>query len=273
MSLPIIHEYPAKSAFDRSIDQPNGIKIDIMKDGTVYAWIPDDSVNCAPTPGFMSYTFESLEDYNKGEWTFKGRLHPRVHFMSGNGEKRWKNGDVYIGNFIKRSLNGEGIYRFADGRVYTGTFNYDRADGVGMVTWPDGHCFCGYFKDGDFDYTQTADFTFPDGELIRGRFDGRFKDFIDITKYYVWDMQAADKFQPDDDDDEDSRRRKKKAYTYWPEAKIIRIERTSSSEESSRDQEEISEEDEEPCDPFVTVRIPRTFTRAEDNVKENIVNE
>ena len=61
----------------------------------------------------------------------KGQIH-------GKGKIKYKNGDIYEGDFKQGIKEGEGIYRFKPGlRVYTGQFKSDTITGHGRMEFED----------------------------------------------------------------------------------------------------------------------------------------
>jgi hypothetical protein len=61
----------------------------------------------------------------------KGQIH-------GKGKIKYKNGDIYEGDFKQGIKEGEGIYRFKPGlRVYTGQFKSDTITGLGRMEFED----------------------------------------------------------------------------------------------------------------------------------------
>jgi hypothetical protein len=248
MSLPVFYHYPDKSAFAYSIDVPNGAKVDFMKDGFVYAWQP-----CDPTekfkiyPGFVGYVFKSVDFYNDfvrtGEecWSYRGGLDCRLHFKVGRGIHRWDDGDVYEGEFDTNHMHGQGVYTFKNGRKYVGEFKDDEPSGQGVMTWPDGTSFTGFFTEGTFDRSKPSEIVFSDGEMCKGRLDGRMKYLWDsINEYCILDMGKADPTYEG----------KPAAGGYWREAKIAKIEfenkkETNLDEADEEDENEEDEEDEE----------------------------
>ena len=70
----------------------------------------------------------------------KGQIH-------GKGKIKYKNGDMYEGDFKNGIKEGEGIYRFKPGlRVYTGESHKDTITGQGKMEFEDKKMVC----EGDF---------------------------------------------------------------------------------------------------------------------------
>jgi hypothetical protein len=103
---------------------------------------------------------------------------------NGKGTLKLKNGDVYIGAFVKGSFNGKGLYTWEDGSTYEGDFENDLFHGTGTMKFSDGGVYVGAFEDGalsgkgvyswsdgskyegdfaDSDFHGKGIFTFPDG--------------------------------------------------------------------------------------------------------------
>jgi len=238
MSLPKFYQYPDESAFAYSIDVPNGAKVDFMKDGVVNAWHPcKPGENFKIYPGFVGYVFESIDLYNDfvrtGEecWSYRGGLDCRLHFKVGRGIQRWDDGDVYEGEFDVNDMHGQGVYTFKNGRKYVGEFKDDEPSGQGVMTWPDGTTFTGFFSEGTFDTSKPCEIIFSDGEMCRGRLDGRMKHLWDsMHDYCIGDMGKADPVYEG----------KPAAAGYWREAKIAKIEfeKKEEPEAGKEDQED-----------------------------------
>lgn len=69
----------------------------------------------------------------------------------GRGEKRWPNGDRYVGTFVEDRKEGTGIYTWGrgpwQGERYEGAYLNDRRHGFGTYRWPSGDVYAGPWKD------------------------------------------------------------------------------------------------------------------------------
>ena len=54
---------------------------------------------------------------------------------------RYKNGDVYEGEFVKGKRQGEGTYFFSDGEKYSGQWFQDQQHGRGVFTFKNGNVY------------------------------------------------------------------------------------------------------------------------------------
>ena len=52
---------------------------------------------------------------------------------------RYKNGDIYEGEFVKGKRQGEGTYFFSDGEKYSGQWFQDQQHGRGVFTFKNGN--------------------------------------------------------------------------------------------------------------------------------------
>ena len=65
----------------------------------------------------------------------------------GNGIMKFKNGNVYRGEFMNDMFEGMGEYIWADGRSFVGKFRADKIEGKGIAHWPDGRKYEGEWID------------------------------------------------------------------------------------------------------------------------------
>jgi MORN repeat len=68
--------------------------------------------------------------------------------MHGSGTRRFKNGDVYIGNYENGKRAGEGRFYFANGDMYYGNWDADQIHGFGRYYYNSGISFEGTFQRG-----------------------------------------------------------------------------------------------------------------------------
>ena len=70
--------------------------------------------------------------------------------MHGQGEFRYANGDVYVGQFSRGKKHGQGRCVLASGDEYAGAYAQDMMHGPGRFAFSSGALYEGGFKDGFF---------------------------------------------------------------------------------------------------------------------------
>ena len=63
--------------------------------------------------------------------------------------KKYKNGDVYVGEIVKGMPEGKGTMTYANGDVYTGNWHKGDPDGQGTMTYADNSKFVGEWNYGE----------------------------------------------------------------------------------------------------------------------------
>ena len=63
--------------------------------------------------------------------------------------KKYKNGDVYVGEIVKGMPEGKGTMTYANGNVYTGNWHKGDPDGQGTMTYADNSKFVGEWNYGE----------------------------------------------------------------------------------------------------------------------------
>jgi len=79
--------------------------------------------------------------------------------LSGNctdgfGKFKYKNDNIYEGNFKGGYCNGKGKMFYSNGEYYEGDWVNGSWNGKGLYTWKDGRRFEGQVKDGYFVYLE-----------------------------------------------------------------------------------------------------------------------
>ena len=177
-----------------------GEKIDIMKDGRVFAWTTEEpreiKGHYSQKYGACSI-YRNLDDFNEKKHYYNGDVKVSDHSIEGQGEMFWPNGDHYVGEFGCCYLDGQGAYTCADGRRYVGRFECDRMEGRGTFSWPDGSSYEGTFFEGNIERNSElpGKFTFADGEIFIGNPFGRLQKSVILgsPKYRLLLQQAEPK--------------------------------------------------------------------------------
>ena len=62
--------------------------------------------------------------------------------IQGRGRYRYKNGNVYVGSFVKAMKEGRGKITYCDGTVYEGEYHGNSRNGKGIMHYRNGnYCF------------------------------------------------------------------------------------------------------------------------------------
>ena len=61
---------------------------------------------------------------------------------------KWRNGNVYEGNFKNNKKHGYGVFKFSNGDVYEGNWINGLEHGYGVYTWSDGDVYEGNWSNG-----------------------------------------------------------------------------------------------------------------------------
>ena len=88
--------------------------------------------------------------------------------MEGKGTFKFKNGNIYEGEWKNDKSHGTGTYKFKNGNVYTGEFKGGKRDGLGTFLYPDGEKYVGDYKNGK--RTGQGVYTFKNGNTYDGEF-------------------------------------------------------------------------------------------------------
>ncbi|GFY96669.1 phosphatidylinositol-4-phosphate 5-kinase 1 [Actinidia rufa] len=89
---------------------------------------------------------------------------------SAAAERRFPNGNLYIGSFSGNAPHGSGKYLWADGCMYEGEWRRGKASGKGKFSWPSGATFEGGFKSGRIEGFGV--FIGSEGDSYRGWWSG-----------------------------------------------------------------------------------------------------
>merc|ERR1719313_1006445 len=92
-------------------------------------------------------TWPKVDEDGANEECFIGSF--RKGIFHGKGERTWRNGDHYKGQWKHGMQEGEGTFESAEeGWVYSGQWSTGRMNGIGKVRWPNGISYAGDWKDG-----------------------------------------------------------------------------------------------------------------------------
>lgn len=81
---------------------------------------------------------------------FKGKFVQEAadRTLTGDGEIRWANGDVFVGSLLKGKRQGEGQITWASGQSYVGEWTSDQPNGRGAMRFPNGDQYEGTLVNG-----------------------------------------------------------------------------------------------------------------------------
>ena len=90
--------------------------------------------------------------------------------------KKYKNGDVYVGEIVKGMPEGKGTMTYANGNVYTGNWHKGDPDGQGTMTYADNSKFVGEWNYGE---KYDGSYTYPNGDTFVGKWSsGKIKEGV-----------------------------------------------------------------------------------------------
>lgn len=81
------------------------------------------------------------------EWEYEGSF-SNNEMTSSKGTIRYRNGEVYQGDFKDGKKHGFGIYKWTDGSVFEGWYSEDRKEGHGKFRSANNKIFEGEWKGG-----------------------------------------------------------------------------------------------------------------------------
>ena len=81
--------------------------------------------------------------------------------------KKYKNGDVYVGEIVKGMPEGKGTMTYANGDVYTGNWYKGNPDGQGTMTYADNSTYSGHWRAGKKQGMGT--FKYQNGDVFTGK--------------------------------------------------------------------------------------------------------
>ena len=87
----------------------------------------------------------------------------------GKGAMKYKEGDVYEGEFKDEKKHGQGKYSWSNGTKYEAQYKNDLVDGKGTLIHNDGTKSVGEFKDGNLWNGKYFDeFGYISGKIVNG---------------------------------------------------------------------------------------------------------
>jgi hypothetical protein len=111
--------------------------------------------------------------------------------ITGKGEYKWENGDVFVGDFINGKMHGRGHYKWPDGGEYEGEYINNIKAGMGKFKWSNGKIYEGTFEDGKFIIIFLYLFYY-----ILGRPHGKGKLTNDVNQFNVEFIEGKMKKKP-----------------------------------------------------------------------------
>ena len=77
-------------------------------------------------------------DLQAGDTRFVGRFAREGDTLTGNGQIRWANGDLYQGDIVRGQRHGQGSFAWASGQRYNGPWVNDQPQGRGQMRFANG---------------------------------------------------------------------------------------------------------------------------------------
>jgi len=105
------------------------------------------------------------------------------HGKLSSEEKKYPNGDFYIGTFLKKEKTGQGKMTYANGNIYEGTWKYDKKNGLGKMKYVSGNIYEGNWQNDE--KNGQGKMTYANGEI----FEGTWRNGIPLG----WKGQGQDK--------------------------------------------------------------------------------
>lgn len=168
---------PGKPIFTACSDRYNELTvlekelIDRHRDGTYIenpmhlSEIEKTVVNKQRNPETRHYPSNGVVRFKNGD-IYEGDWIGDRHLFDGYGRYCFKDGCVYEGTWKEDKMHGEGCHRSPDGRVYTGEYRHGHRHGKGVLEFPDGSSYVGEFRKGKFDGYGV--FSWLDGRSYEG---------------------------------------------------------------------------------------------------------
>jgi|GEM_PF-1226592 len=101
----------------------------------------------ASTAGPADHTPQDM-DLQAGDTRFVGRFMREGNLLTGKGQIKWANGDLYEGDIVKGQRHGQGRFLWASGQSYSGPWVHDAAQGKGQMRFANGDDFEGEVSQG-----------------------------------------------------------------------------------------------------------------------------
>ena len=99
----------------------------------------------------------------------------------GKGNKEYKDGRFFEGEWKNSKREGKGILRYANGAVYEGEFKDDKTEGKGILKYKNGNVYEGEFKYGSAEGKGIEKYS--NGDVYEGEFKNGLKEGKGIFKY------------------------------------------------------------------------------------------
>lgn len=115
-------------------------------------------------------------DLLAGDTRFVGRFEREGNTLTGKGQIRWSNGDLYDGDIVRGQRHGQGSFAWASGQRYSGPWVDDQPQGKGQMRFANGDEYEGEVAQGlpqgqgRMRYASGDSF---EGRFSRGRPDGQ----------------------------------------------------------------------------------------------------
>ena len=138
----------------------------------------DSAAKLAPAVPVVSTTSVLPKEILAGDTRFNGKFvqEPVDRTLTGNGEVRWANGDVFVGTVVKGKRQGEGKINWASGQAYSGQWEADQPNGKGTMKYPNGDQYVGELSNGKPNGAGRMEFASGDayeGQFVNGASHGQ----------------------------------------------------------------------------------------------------
>lgn len=129
---------------------------------------PVTAVTAAVAPAAAASSGPQDMDLQAGDTRFVGRFVREGSTLTGNGQIRWANGDVYQGDIVQGRRHGQGSFAWASGQRYNGPWVNDEPQGRGQMGFANGDQYEGEVVQGT-PHGQGR-MRYASGDVFEGRF-------------------------------------------------------------------------------------------------------
>ncbi|CAI2379165.1 unnamed protein product [Moneuplotes crassus] len=135
---------------------------------------------------------DKTETYTNGD-TYEGEIKASTGKKHGTGTYKWKDGRMYVGDWVDGVKEGKGNHYWPHGDQYEGEWKNDKRHGQGVLSWRDGETRTGRWLDGRQNGHGVN--TYPNGDRYEGNFENGKKNGYGVMHYKnggKWEGQWKD---------------------------------------------------------------------------------